>query len=288
MVASLVFLLFFVPSKEMRMRYVTGKAVKFFAIFAVTLCLFACARNPAADPRDPYESYNRKVYNFNTIVDKSLFRPIAKGYNFITPDFVRGRVSNAFNNLSELSTIGNDILQGKVGFMIMDLWRVIINTTIGLGGMFDPAARFGFAPHNEDFGLTLAAWGAKDSTYSVAPFLGPSTFRDTFGSVVDVVGENFAVWNFIKPYWLRWGLYGLDLVNIRTNLLDADSLVDSSFDPYIFVRDAYLQRRKQQILDNEISAVSYYNQYYHHSLPGDQASNRCLKPLFDKFCTNYG
>ena len=223
--------------------------------------LVACASHPSSNGMDPYESYNRKVFGFNRVVDKVVFRSIAKTYNFITPDFVQARVTNVFSNLDTAITVANDFLQFKVAFAVVDLWRLLINSTLGLGGMFDVAGKMGFPHHREDFGLTLAHWGAKQSNYVMTPLLGPSTLRDSFGMVLDLSAFNYAVWMQIKPHWIGWTSYGVDLINMRSRLLVADPLVDGAFDPYVFVRDAYLQRRKKQIADNEISFYDLYKDY---------------------------
>lgn len=231
-------------------------------VCGLTINLVACASGVASSNIDPYESYNRKVFAFNSFVDKTVFRPVAKTYDFITPDFVQARVTNVFSNLDTAVTIANDFLQFKIAFAVMDMWRLLINSTLGLGGMFDVAGKIGMPQHREDFGLTLAHWGAKNSSYTITPFLGSSTFRDTFGTSFDLVAANYAFWNHIKPGWIEWSAYGLDLVNMRARLLAVDPLVDGAFDPYVFVRDAYLQRRKKQVADNEISFYDLYKDYH--------------------------
>lgn len=220
--------------------------------------LVGCASRSAVDPQDPYQAYNRKIFAFNMGVDKILLRPMAKSYDFIMPNYLRARVSNAFDNLGTVTTVFNDVLQAKIAYATTDLWRLIINTTLGLGGMYDVASKIGFPKHEEDFGLTLAQWGATDSAFFMTPFLGPSTLRDTFGSGVDLVGLHYALWKWINPPWLQWAIYGLQVVNTRANLLVSDPLVEQAFDPYVFVRDAYMQQRQQEIAANKVPFKDLY------------------------------
>ena len=203
------------------------------------LCLLCSCANPQ-NPQDPYEKFNRNIYGFNHGLDRIILRPLAVAYDFILPNFVRHGISNFFNNIELIGTIPNDVLQGRGTYAASDLWRLLINSTVGIGGIFDPATAAGLPPHYEDFGLTLATWGAKDSYYLTLPLFGPSTFRDAFGSVFDYA---MSPWPYAKPYWLNWTVYGIKVLNERANLLPADQLVNNAFDPYTFVRDAYLQRR---------------------------------------------
>lgn len=239
-----------------------GLRIIMMVVLIVSMANLVSCATPNGAKVDPYESYNRKVYNFNVIMDKVLLRPVAHTYEFVTPSFVRARLTNVFANLDNVSTVFNDVLQFKLKFATMDLWRLVINTTLGLGGMFDMASHMGFPKHQEDFGLTLASWGATNSSYFVTPFLGPSTVRDTFGSGVDVVAMNYAAWRWIEPGWLQWALYGVMLVNTRANLLVADPLLDSAFDPYVFMRNAYMQQRKMQVAQNSIPFDELYKDYH--------------------------
>lgn len=248
---------------------------KLLLIIVLFACcgLSACATYSADNPADPYESYNRKVFAFNMVMDKTVLRPIAKSYEFVTPNFVQHRVTHVFANLDNVTTVFNDFLQFKFAYASVDLWRLVINSTLGLGGMFDVASKFGLPKHNEDFGLTLAYWGAPRSSFFVAPLLGPSTLRDTFGSAIDLLSLNYAIWRWINPSWLQWGLYGLELVNKRANLLVSDPLVDQAFDPYAFVRDAYMQQRNQQIAANKVPFAELYQQPAKAKSAADNFSN---------------
>lgn len=198
-------------------------------------------------PGDPYESLNRKTFAFNMAMDKAVLRPVAKTYNFITPNYVQARVTNFFENTGLIPATVNDILQLNLYQTLADSSRFIINTTIGIGGLYDVASHGNLPDHHNDFGLTMARWGLPDSPYLVIPILGPSTIRDTFGLPVDVYTT---IWPYINPIWIGWTAFGVDKINIRAALLPSDKLVDEAFDPYVFVRDAYMQHRQNQV--NEI------------------------------------
>lgn len=213
-----------------------------FGLLFIT-SLSACAPQ---NPRDPLEPYNRKVFAFNRVVDKVAFRPVAVVYHTITPKFVNVGVTNFFGNLNEINAIANDVLQFRLGYTLSDAWRLIINSTIGVLGLFDVATKVGLPKHQQDFGLTLARWGFKSSPYFVLPFLGPSTLRDALALPVDYY--LISAWPYIDTEdGLRASLAALCLVDMRADLLHADKLVDKAFDPYVFVREAYLQKRASLI-----------------------------------------
>lgn len=200
---------------------------------------------------DPYEKFNRHVFAFNMALDKHVFRPIAHGYDVIIPVPIRKGISNFFANLDMLNTIPNDLLQGKTAYFTADTWRFILNSTLGIGGLFDVATRFGLPKHHEDFGLTLAYWGGecglKPQPYLMLPILGSTTTRDAFGKI-----PAYATWPFtyVDPQYYNYGALALNAVDKRADLLPADKLVNDSFDPYIFVRSAYLQSRNHNIEKN--------------------------------------
>ncbi len=217
----------------------------FFIILALvaTLIVSGCASNPA-NPQDPYESYNRKVFKFNRGVDKVVYRPVAKVYTTVLPKFVRIGVGNFISNVAEVNRIGNDILQVNFPWAFSALGRLVINSTLGLGGLIDVATNMGIEKHPQDFGLTLAKWGYRNSSYLMVPFLPPSTPRDLIGWGGDYF---MSPWTYVRPNWVGWVAYGVIVTDKRVSFLDTDKLVDEAFDPYIFVRDAYLQSRKAQI-----------------------------------------
>lgn len=235
-----------------------AKKLWFGIFWVLPLLLCSCASTtkptnvaPSTDNVDPYEKFNRAMYSFNDKLDHWILRPVAKGYDTITPAPVHRSINNFFDNLDLLITFPNDFLQAKFAFAAQDFWRFIINSSIGIGGLFDPATHLGIAMRNEDFGLTMAYWsgldGFKPQPYLVIPFLGSSTVRDAFGKIPDS-----ACWPFVylDPWYLSYAVYAGKVINERANLLPADKLVDEAFDPYIFVRSAYLQTRQQAILKN--------------------------------------
>ena len=217
----------------------------------VVICLSAlflsgCASNQQNDNGDPYESTNRKIYNFNDSIDRNVFQPLARGYVNITPDPVRSGVTNFFSNVGYLNTIANDLLQGKVGQFAEDTGRFVINSTIGIGGLFDPASDLGLQANNEDLGQTFGVWGAGEGAYLNLPLAGPSSFRDAPGFVSAVFLNPLTYLNPIVTIPANF----VNAVNARANLLEATSIRDqAALDPYTFVREAYRQQREFQIHD---------------------------------------
>jgi phospholipid-binding lipoprotein MlaA len=205
--------------------------------------------NSVGDPRDPWESLNRKTFAFNDAVDRAVLKPVAHGYVAVTPVFVRSRISSFFDNLADVGTMLNDVLQGKFPQGVNDLGRIVVNTTFGVAGFWDVASQVGVERRDEDFGQTLAVWGVPSGPYFVIPFLGPSTARDAPARAVD------PSW-----YWPRvihndsvyWSLWTLDKVRARASLLKAESIVEqAALDRYLFIRDAWLERRRSQIYDGK-------------------------------------
>ncbi len=200
---------------------------------------------------DPYEKFNRTMFTFNDKLDHWILRPVAQGYDTITPSPIRRCVTNFFDNLDTLTTIPNDLLQGKTAYFVADTWRFMINSTVGIGGLLDIASLVGLPKHHEDFGLTLAYWGGdyglKPQPYLVLPFLGSTTTRDAFGKIPDAATWPF---NYINPDYYNYGVFAVNIVNKRAELLPADKLVEEAFDPYIFVRSAFLQSRNREIEKN--------------------------------------
>lgn len=200
--------------------------------------------------KDPLEGFNRGVYKFNDTVDKAAVRPIAGAYKAVLPSPIRSGVSNFFSNLGDVVTVINDLLQFRFDKAMDDAGRVAINTTFGIGGIFDWASKDGIEKRNEDFGQTLAYWGWKDSTYLVLPLIGPSTVRDTGGLIVDSA--------FFDPIYYvgdardRNQLLITKYVDKRAQYLPGSDLLDeAALDPYVFMRDAYLQRRSNMVHDEQ-------------------------------------
>lgn len=199
------------------------------------------------DPRDPLEPINRGVYQFNDGVDTMFLKPVAEVYQAIIPPVARTGVSNVFANINDVVVALNNLLQGKVTEALSDVGRVLINTTAGLFGLFDVATPVGLEKHDEDFGQTLGYWGLGDGPYLVLPLLGPSNLRDTAGRVVDY---NTDPVTYIEPTRDRNQVQGLRLVSRRAELLSASRLLSvAALDEYEFVREAYLQRRRNLIYD---------------------------------------
>jgi phospholipid-binding lipoprotein MlaA len=215
---------------------------------AVSLLLLGgCAST--GNSRDPLEPINRAVYTFNDGVDHLLIKPAAEFYRFAVPEFMRTGVSNFFSNINDVVVALNSLLQGKLTQTGSDVARLIVNTTVGVLGLFDVATEIGLEKHNEDFGQTLGYWGIGDGPYLVLPFLGPSSARDTVGWVGD-----FYAWpiTYLEPDRDRNILIAVRFVTARADLLEASRILEiAALDPYEFVRDAYLQRRRNLVYDGK-------------------------------------
>jgi phospholipid-binding lipoprotein MlaA len=201
------------------------------------------------DP-DPFEGFNRAMYKFNEKVDKYALKPVAKGYRAVLPKPVRKGVSNFFSNLREPIVILNDLLQGKFIQAVSDFSRFFWNTTVGLYGLFDVATHMDMPKHDEDFGQTLGVWGASEGPYLVLPFFGPSSVRDTGGLVVDYYAYPPNTHDDVSS-GTRSKLLLVDTIDTRARLLDATDILEQAAgqDPYIFVREAYRQRRQYLVYD---------------------------------------
>lgn len=193
---------------------------------------------------DPWEPFNRKVHAFNNAVDRGVARPLATAYTHVVPRFARTGVSNFFSNLRAPVTITNQLLQGRGADAWDTLGRFLMNSTLGIGGLFDPASKAMVPRRNEDFGQTLGAWGWRRSRYVELPFFGPRTVRDVFGLAGDIPLSPI---RRIEEDKIRIGLQGLQLVDTRAQLLAIDDLRDTAVDEYSLVRDAWMQRRNYQI-----------------------------------------
>jgi phospholipid-binding lipoprotein MlaA len=191
------------------------------------------------------EDYNRKVFNFNDKVDQVALKPVATVYKKVVPNVMQEGVGNFFGNIGDVSTALNNFLQARPGDGVSDLGRVLMNTTVGLAGVFDVATPTGLPKHDQDFGQTLGRWGVKSGPYVVLPFLGPTTMRDAFAMPVDLETD---LWSYKYP--VRWRNTGtaIRLIDRRAYILDTSSLLeDAALDRYEFVRDAFLQRRESKI-----------------------------------------
>ena len=219
---------------------------------AIVACvvLFAGCASTNAPKADPFEGMNRATYTFNDKVDTALLKPIAQGYKAVTPQFARTGVSNAFSNIGDVGTAVNGFLQGKPGNALSDVGRFLVNSTIGILGLFDVATPMGLEKHNEDFGQTLGKWGVESGPYLVIPLLGPSTLRDLAARPVDGYMGYF---RYIDHIPTRNSTFGLEIIDLRANLLGAsDTLDTAALDKYQFMRDAFLQRRLSQVYDGKV------------------------------------
>ena len=226
--------------------------LKVFSVGLSMLFLSACATTNALDERDPWEGFNRGVYSFNETMDDLIFDPIGNVYNAITPDFVDTGVTNFFSNLSDLSVIANEVLQFKFGQAVSDVARFVFNSTIGLLGIFDVSTHMGLPEHDEDFGQTLAHWGVGPGPYLVVPFFGPATVRDATVLVVDkgVLNPLF----YIEDDLTKAGLLTLNYVDFKSDkLITVDLLEEAALDKYEFTKNAYFEKRANQINDGEFA-----------------------------------
>jgi phospholipid-binding lipoprotein MlaA len=225
--------------------------VAFAAIIATVLS--ACVTlppNSQRSPQDPWESWNRGVYKFNDALDRAVAKPVAQTYVKVVPQPIRTGVTNFFANLDTPTVMINDALQGKLLAAANDLGRFVLNTTVGLGGILDPASSAGLARNNEDFGQTLGKWGVHPGPFVELPVLGPSDLRDGPARLVDSYTNPR---QYIKNSYVKYGLYLPDLTDRRAALLPLDETLKHTYDPYAFVRDAYLQRRAYLVSDGKVS-----------------------------------
>ena len=188
---------------------------------------------------DPWEDYNRWMFNFNDGADRLIIKPVARGYDLIMPEVARIGVNNFFTNFYDFNGALNALLQGKIEHALSNTFRVVTNSTIGLFGLFDVASRVGIPRYETDFGHTLSIWGVPTGNYFMIPILGPSTVRNAFGASMDAVISPTRQTMNDEEYW---GLQVLNVVNFRASLLDAEEVM--SGDRYIFYRDVYLQNRE--------------------------------------------
>lgn len=228
---------------------------RLLAATAVVLTVAGCASPDAANNNgDPYENMNRKFYTFNDTIDKNFFEPVAKKYAQYTPDPVRSGVTNFFVNTGYLNTIANDLLQGKLTQTASDSGRFLVNSTIGIGGLFDPATSMGLKQNNEDLGQTFGKWGAEEGAYLTLPLMGPSSFRDIGSPVMDILLNPLTYLATVVT--LPAGV--VSAVNTRANLLDASRIRDqAALDPYTFVREAWRQQRVYDIYDGNPPGDGY-------------------------------
>ena len=224
-------------------------------IVITAVALTGCAASRANNPADPLEPINRGIYKFNDTVDKAVVKPVAKGYQAVMPTFAKSMISNFFSNLDDIDVTANDLLQFKLAQGFSDGMRFLVNSTIGVFGLIDVASAGDLKKHNQDFGLTLGKWGIGNGPYLVLPILGPSTLRDTVGLYGDGYASPIYQLNDMRTRNQSYLLRGLDR---RAQFLNQEKVLDQAMiDPYQFIRDGYLLRRRSQIYDGNPPRPNY-------------------------------
>ncbi len=229
------------------------RSVKIILLIGAVLTLGGCATTKLAQPQiavskvDPYENFNRKMFGFNNTVDDYVAEPVSNTYKWITPQFMQTGVFNFFNNLKNVNVVINDVLQAKLSQSAEDTGRLAINSTVGLGGLFDVAKHVGLEQNDEDFEQTLAVWGVPQGSYLVLPLLGPSTARGIPGAVLDTAAN--------PANYIGWPVQFLSLLNARASAEGALKFIDeAALDPYVFTRESFLQWRNNLATDGKSEA----------------------------------
>ena len=230
--------------------------MRIFKLFIVVLVIFQVSGCATHTNQDPLESFNRAIYKFNDVADGAVIKPISKGYKNIAPTFIVKGVNNFFNNIRDVVTVINELLQGKIEYAANDTGRILVNSTIGLLGFVDVHSMNGGERRKEDFGQTLGYWGVGQGAYLVLPFIGPSTTRDAVGFVTDTLA--FDPISYINNVRGRNQVRILQFIDARTELLNASEIMgQASLDPYAFQRDAYLQYREALVKDKPSGEIDY-------------------------------
>ena len=219
-------------------------------LIALLVVLGGCATQPISTPiaADPWESSNRSVFQFNDSIDRAIFKPVSRAYAYVTPQPVRTCIHNIFMNLGDVWAGINSSLQGRHLDAINTFGRVMLNSTLGLGGCLDLASTTGATRIPNDFGVTLGVWGIGSGPYVVLPFIGASTVRDGTGLIADAYVNQVGWGHTINDIAVRNSIYGLEVVSRREALLDVTDTIDrTALDRYSFIRDAYLKRRAVQV-----------------------------------------
>lgn len=232
------------------------KHMRISKLFIVILLIFQVSGCATQANKDPLESFNRAIYKFNDVADGVIIKPVSKGYKNIAPKFVVKGVNNFFNNIRDVVTVINELLQGKIEYATNSTGRILVNSTIGVLGFIDVHSISGGERRKEDFGQTLGYWGVSQGAYLVLPFVGPSTTRDAVGFVTDTLV--FDPISYINNVRGRNQVRIVQFIDARTELLNASSILDeASLDPYAFQRDAYLQYRDALVSDNPSGEIDY-------------------------------
>lgn len=223
-----------------------------------------------ANDDDPYEGFNRAMYAFNEKVDTYVAEPITTAYKWITPNFLQTGISNFFSNTKTVNVVLNDVLQGKLTQSAKDTGRLLVNSTVGVGGLFDVASHIGLEQHDEDFDQTLAVWGVPKGAYLVLPILGPSTTRGIPGSVVDTAANPVT--------YVGLPVQVLSMLNARANAEGALKFIDeAALDPYVFTRESYLQWRDFLSTDGKAKAAAAADDFEDELDLDDEVSESAAK-----------
>ncbi len=225
--------------------------IRGLALLATGILVSGCAAVPEGQgvDYDPFEPLNRSVHTVNDVVDRATLKPLAKGYNKVVPEPVRNGVTNFSRNLFTPRSAINNFLQGKPIDGVSELARFVVNTSFGIGGIFDVAGKSGMEAKTEDFGQTAAVWGVPQGPYVVIPFLGPSTLRDAVLLPLDVAAD--PLFHYDDKQSVRNSLYAIRPVNLRARVLSIEELLQDSADPYVTIRESYLQNREFQVYDGD-------------------------------------
>ena len=207
----------------------------------------ACAVNsPTAPVHDPFENVNRKVFAFNDAIDRNVLVPVAKGYRFITPDFLEDGIGNFFSNVRDVTVLINGLLQGNFSQAASDTGRILVNTTVGIVGFIDVGSRIGLEKHFESFGQTLGVWGAGEGPFVMLPILGPNNIRSGIGLIPDSSVFSPRFWA-IEDTGVQFGYSVAEIISLRASLLAAGNLLNTAaLDPYLLLRDVWVQRHRRQ------------------------------------------
>lgn len=247
-----------------------------WTVVLLALLSSACAGTPPTaqrSPADPWEKLNRGTHRFNNAIDRAVLKPVATAYRDYVPQPVRTGVGNVLDNLEQPSIIVNQFLQGKLFEGLQDTGRFMLNSTFGIGGIFDLATKAGVDKHDEDFGQTLGVWGVPSGPYLEIPFLGPSTVRDVPGRAVDAfnlntLGDEVPL---LEEDWFEYSRIGLSAIDTRAELLSLDRMREKAFDEYVFIRDAWLQRREYNVRDGDVPEEAPLEEFPDEEMPEDEA-----------------
>jgi phospholipid-binding lipoprotein MlaA len=255
---------------KLRINHLT-RHIPFCLILGIIIGVNGCATTTkdtsATNQADPYENFNRKVYGFNDNVDDYVAKPIADTYKFITPDFMETGVTNFFNNLKTINVVLNDVLQAKFEQSGRDTGRFLMNSTLGMAGLFDVAKTVGLEQNDEDFEQTLAVWGVPQGSYLVLPLLGPITTRGIPGAVFDTAAN--------PASYVGAPIQVISLINTRANAEGALKFIDeAALDPYVFTRESFLQWRSHLATDGKTDASSDLDNIDADLLGDDQSTDK--------------